>query len=270
MWNTASHHGNPSFFKYGQHICRTKSANALLEGQVTVDQTQRNVGQGRTNCTCLDAITRRPHEHVNRLPNALTADCLLSPRGQANVRTRREEREATVLKGASAQKERKEERRGQTSDALRLNRLPFSKSLSICICAMIVWHLGISVHLPNTIHLCKHTTLHPSLSSSRVCPLVLLAWCLMEPVPHTGPLRDYAGANHRSCDSSISLQLALTRVGGACPCWKPAAKVADGAGAVRRMQPNSFCICVAAIAGFIEGFHSIKLLQSKQSNVENS
>lgn len=26
----------------------------------------------------------------------------------------------------------------------------------------------------------------------------------MEPVPHTGPLRDYAGANHRSCDSSIS------------------------------------------------------------------
>lgn len=119
---------------------------------------------------------------------------------------------------------------------------------------MIVWHLGISVHPPNTIHLCKHTTLHPSLPSSRVCPLVLLAWCLMEPVPHTGPLRDYAGANHRSCDSSISLQLALTRGGELCPCWKPAAKVAGGAGAVRRMRPNSFCICVAAIAGFIGDF----------------
>lgn len=120
---------------------------------------------------------------------------------------------------------------------------------------MIVWHLGISVHPHNTIHLCKHTTVRPSLYFSRVCPLVLLAWCLMEPVPHTGPLRDYAGANHRSCDSSISLQLALTRgARGVCPCWKPAAKVADGAGEVRRMHPNSFCICVAAIQGFIGDF----------------
>lgn len=65
----------------------------------------------------------RTHKHVNRLPNALTADCLLSLRGQANVRTRREEQAATVLKVASAQKEREEEGRGQTSGALRLNML---------------------------------------------------------------------------------------------------------------------------------------------------
>lgn len=36
--------------------------------------------------------------------------------------------------------------------------------------------------------------LHPSLAASRVCPLVLLAWCLMEPVPYTSPLRHPAGA----------------------------------------------------------------------------
>lgn len=155
MWSTASHYGNPSFFKYGQHICRTKSPNASLEGHVTVDQTQRNVGQGRTNCTCLGAITRRPHEHVNRLPNALTADCLLSLRGQANVRTRREEQAATVLKVASAQKEREDERSGEASDVLRLNPL-------ICF-------FSISLHL----HPCRDclTSRHFSTSAKHYSPM---------------------------------------------------------------------------------------------------
>lgn len=64
LWSTARHHSNPSFFKYGQHICRLKSRNALLEGHVTMDQTQGKEGQNRTNCTRLDTITWRPHEHT--------------------------------------------------------------------------------------------------------------------------------------------------------------------------------------------------------------
>lgn len=141
--------------------------------------------------------------------------------------------------------------------------------ISICICAAIPRHVGILVHPPNTIHLCKHATLHTSLSSSRVCPLVLLAWCLMEHVPHTGPLRDYAGANHRSCDSSISLQLPLTW-GGLCPCWKPAAKVVDWGGGSNTHAPRLFLHLFNSNSGFYWGFHSINLIVYKQSNVENS
>lgn len=39
-----------------------------------------------------------------------------------------------------------------------------------------------------------HLSLHRSLFPSRACPLVLLAWCSMEPVPHAGPLGDPAEA----------------------------------------------------------------------------
>lgn len=215
----------------------------------------------------------RTHKHVNRLPNALTADCLLSLRGQANVRTRREEQAPTVLKVASAQKEREDERRGQTSDALRLNML-------ICLfpklsqSASVPWLSDISAFqsIRQTLFTYVNTRrYHPSLSPSRVGPLVLLAWCLMEPVPHTGPLRDYAGANHRFCDSSISLQLALTWGGGVLrPCWKPAAKVADGAGGSKTHVPELFLRVCRSNCSVYWGFHSIKLLHYKQSDVENS
>lgn len=117
------------------------------------------------------------------------------------------------------------------------NALSLSFSADVYFCAVIVWYLCISAHLPNTIHLCKHTTLSPSflLSSSRVCPLVLLAWYLMEPVPHTGPLRDYAGANHRSCDSSIS-GCSWNWREGLCPCCKPATELANGARELKARQ----------------------------------
>lgn len=65
--------------------------------------------------------------------------------------------------------------------------------ISICFCASIFRRLCVSVHPPNIFtYVNAHLSLHPSLFASRVCPLVLLAWCLMEPVPHTSPLRDPA------------------------------------------------------------------------------
>lgn len=107
-------------------------------------------------------------------------------------------------------------------------------SVGLSLSASVLWLSGIST---KTLFTYVNTRLSPSflLSSSRVCPLVLLAWCLMEPVPHTGPLRDYARANHRSCDSSIS-HCSWHWHEGLCPCWEPAAKVADWAAEVKGRQ----------------------------------
>lgn len=80
----------------------------------------------------------------------------------------------------------------------------------------------------------------------------------MEHVPHTGPLRDYAGANHTSCDSSIFLQLPLTW-GGCVPAGSLQPRWSIGAGEAMRMRPDSFCICLTAILGFIEDFTALIL-----------
>lgn len=166
--------------------------------------------------------------HVNRLPNTLTGFLVSVRTGQCQNMEKRTHGNSSKG-GESLRRQEDDERIEGGSD---------TNGISLYLpCVVIIWHLCISAHLPNTIHLCKHTTLSPSflLSSSRVCPLVLLAWCLMEPVPHTGPLRDYAGANHRSCDSSISRYSWHWRE-GLCPGWKPAAKVANGAGEVKGRQ----------------------------------
>lgn len=74
--------------------------------------------------------------------------------------------------------------------------MPFFKKISIWYCASIPWCLCVcqSVYPNIFTYINAHLFLHPSLFASRACPLVLLAWCLMEPVPHTGPLRSPTGA----------------------------------------------------------------------------
>lgn len=52
-----------------------------------------------------------------------------------------------------------------------------------------------------------------------------------------------------------------------CPCWKPAAKVADGAGGSKTHAPELFLHLCRSNCRVYWGFHSIKLLHYKQSNV---
>lgn len=84
----------------------------------------------------------------------------------------------------------------------------------------------------------------------------------MEPVPHTGPLRDYAGANHRSCDSSISLQLALTQGwgGGAVSLLEACSQGGRWGGGSKMHAPELFLHLCRSYCRVYWGFHSIKLL----------
>lgn len=107
-------------------------------------------------------------KHVNRLPNTLTADHLSCVcEDEANVRAQRKEHMATLLKVGGAWRDKT--MKGQKGEIIRSIRplyltclFAILKSFSIGFCGVIVWYLCVSVHRPNTIHLCKHTTLSPS------------------------------------------------------------------------------------------------------------
>lgn len=82
--------------------------------------------------------------------------------------------------------------------------------MSICLCTFIFLCLCVSVHLPNIIHLCKRRPLPPSfplclqsMPISSAC-LVFDGAC-----PPHWPLKRLCWSHHRTCDSSVSLQLAV-------------------------------------------------------------
>lgn len=100
LWSTACHYSNPSIFKYGQHICRTKRhCRKVMSPWTRFRETKDRAGQ------TVHAWTQQ-HEHTwigcqRREPS------FLSLRWQSNVRTQSKEHMATVLKVEWALKDKK-------------------------------------------------------------------------------------------------------------------------------------------------------------------